>query len=98
MFALVNEGFRILEEGIALRPGDIDVVYVVSPLTPSPPPASYPTPSMLLSAFLSVLLSVLWSVLFNVYVDVYCTACVEIVGVNVVAVRHQRRTDDTVNV
>ena len=57
MFALVNEGFRILEEGIALRPGDIDVVYVVSPLTPSPPPASYPTPSMLLSAFLSAFLS-----------------------------------------
>jgi len=36
-------------------------------------------------------------VLLNVYVDVYFTACVEIVGVNVVAVRHQRRTDDTVN-
>lgn len=28
LLALVNEGFRILEEGIALRPGDIDVVYV----------------------------------------------------------------------
>jgi len=27
LFALVNEGARILEEGIALRPGDIDVVY-----------------------------------------------------------------------
>jgi 3-hydroxyacyl-CoA dehydrogenase len=29
VFALVNEGARILEEGIALRPGDIDVVYLV---------------------------------------------------------------------
>jgi 3-hydroxyacyl-CoA dehydrogenase len=28
IFALVNEGLRILEEGIAQRPGDIDVVYV----------------------------------------------------------------------
>jgi 3-hydroxyacyl-CoA dehydrogenase len=28
IYALVNEGFRILEEGIAQRPGDIDVVYV----------------------------------------------------------------------
>lgn len=28
LMALVNEGFRILEEGIAQRPGDIDVVYV----------------------------------------------------------------------
>jgi 3-hydroxyacyl-CoA dehydrogenase len=28
IFALVNEGARILEEGIAQRPGDIDVVYV----------------------------------------------------------------------
>jgi len=28
VYALVNEGFRILEEGIAQRPGDIDVVYV----------------------------------------------------------------------
>lgn len=28
ILALVNEGFRILEEGIAQRPGDIDVVYV----------------------------------------------------------------------
>ncbi|WP_206074335.1 3-hydroxyacyl-CoA dehydrogenase NAD-binding domain-containing protein [Marinobacter fuscus] len=28
LLALVNEGFRILEEGVALRPGDIDVVYV----------------------------------------------------------------------
>ena len=27
-YALVNEGARILEEGIAQRPGDIDVVYV----------------------------------------------------------------------
>lgn len=28
LFPLVNEGFRILEEGIAQRPGDIDVVYL----------------------------------------------------------------------
>jgi 3-hydroxyacyl-CoA dehydrogenase len=28
MFAMINEGFKILEEGIAQRPGDIDVVYV----------------------------------------------------------------------
>ena len=28
VYALVNEGARILEEGIAQRPGDIDVVYV----------------------------------------------------------------------
>jgi 3-hydroxyacyl-CoA dehydrogenase len=28
IFALVNEGMRILAEGIAQRPGDIDVVYV----------------------------------------------------------------------
>ena len=28
IFALVNEGMNILEEGIAQRPGDIDVVYV----------------------------------------------------------------------
>jgi len=28
IFALVNEGARILEEGIAQRPGDIDIVYV----------------------------------------------------------------------
>jgi 3-hydroxyacyl-CoA dehydrogenase len=28
VFALVNEGMNILEEGIAQRPGDIDVVYV----------------------------------------------------------------------
>jgi 3-hydroxyacyl-CoA dehydrogenase len=27
-FALINEGFKILEEGIAQRPSDIDVVYV----------------------------------------------------------------------
>ena len=27
IFALVNEGMKILEEGIAQRPGDIDVVY-----------------------------------------------------------------------
>jgi len=28
IFALINEGFDILDEGIAQRPGDIDVVYV----------------------------------------------------------------------
>jgi 3-hydroxyacyl-CoA dehydrogenase len=28
IFALINEGMRILDEGIAQRPGDIDVVYV----------------------------------------------------------------------
>ncbi|MDX1499182.1 MAG: 3-hydroxyacyl-CoA dehydrogenase NAD-binding domain-containing protein [Woeseiaceae bacterium] len=28
VYALVNEGMRILEEGIAQRPGDIDVVYI----------------------------------------------------------------------
>lgn len=28
LFALINEGMKILEEGIARRPGDIDVVYV----------------------------------------------------------------------
>ena len=28
LFALINEGMKILEEGIAQRPGDIDVVYV----------------------------------------------------------------------
>ena len=28
IYALVNEGFRILEGGIAQRPGDIDVVYI----------------------------------------------------------------------
>ena len=28
VYALVNEGMRIIEEGIAQRPGDIDVVYV----------------------------------------------------------------------
>jgi 3-hydroxyacyl-CoA dehydrogenase len=28
IYALVNEGAKILEEGIALRPGDIDVIYV----------------------------------------------------------------------
>ncbi len=28
LLAMINEGFRILEEGIALRPGDIDVVLV----------------------------------------------------------------------
>lgn len=29
IFALINEGARILEEGIALRPGDIDAVYLI---------------------------------------------------------------------
>jgi 3-hydroxyacyl-CoA dehydrogenase len=28
IFALVNEGARILEEGFALRPGDIDIIYI----------------------------------------------------------------------
>jgi len=28
IFALINEGFKILEEGIAQRPSDIDIVYV----------------------------------------------------------------------
>jgi 3-hydroxyacyl-CoA dehydrogenase len=28
VYALVNEGLRILDEGIAQRPGDIDVVYI----------------------------------------------------------------------
>ena len=28
LFALINEGMKILEEGVAQRPGDIDVVYV----------------------------------------------------------------------
>ena len=28
VFALVNEGMRIIEEGIAQRPGDIDIVYI----------------------------------------------------------------------
>ena len=28
MYSLVNEGFKILEEGIAAGPADIDVVYV----------------------------------------------------------------------
>jgi 3-hydroxyacyl-CoA dehydrogenase len=28
IFALINEGLRILEEGIAQRPGDIDIVYL----------------------------------------------------------------------
>ena len=27
MYPLINEGFKILDEGIAQRPGDIDVVY-----------------------------------------------------------------------
>lgn len=28
LFPLVNEGFKILEEGIARRPSDIDVIYL----------------------------------------------------------------------
>jgi len=28
IYALVNEGARILEEGYALRPGDIDIIYI----------------------------------------------------------------------
>ena len=28
MFSLVNEGLKILEEGIAIRPDDVDAVYV----------------------------------------------------------------------
>ncbi len=28
MYALINEGAKILEEGIALRPGDIDIVWI----------------------------------------------------------------------
>jgi 3-hydroxyacyl-CoA dehydrogenase len=28
IYALINEGAKILEEGIALRPGDIDVIYI----------------------------------------------------------------------
>ncbi len=28
IFPMINEGARILEEGIALRPGDIDVIYI----------------------------------------------------------------------
>ncbi len=28
IYALVNEGARILEEGIALRPGDIDIIWL----------------------------------------------------------------------
>jgi 3-hydroxyacyl-CoA dehydrogenase len=28
IFPMINEGARILEEGIAMRPGDIDVIYV----------------------------------------------------------------------
>jgi 3-hydroxyacyl-CoA dehydrogenase len=28
IFALINEGARVLEEGIALRPVDIDIVYL----------------------------------------------------------------------
>ena len=27
-YPFINEGFKILEEGIAIRPGDIDVVFV----------------------------------------------------------------------
>jgi len=28
LFPMINEGARILEEGIALRPGDIDVIWI----------------------------------------------------------------------
>jgi 3-hydroxyacyl-CoA dehydrogenase len=28
IYALVNEGAKILEEGIALRPGDVDIIYI----------------------------------------------------------------------
>ena len=28
VFALINRGAHLLEEGVALRPGDIDIVYV----------------------------------------------------------------------
>ena len=28
LFSLINEGFKVLEDGIALRPGDIDVVWI----------------------------------------------------------------------
>ena len=28
MYPLINEGARILEEGIALRPSDIDIIYI----------------------------------------------------------------------
>jgi 3-hydroxyacyl-CoA dehydrogenase len=28
LYGMVNEGARLLEQGIALRPGDIDLVYV----------------------------------------------------------------------
>jgi 3-hydroxyacyl-CoA dehydrogenase len=28
LYALVNEGAKILEEGLALRPGDIDIIYI----------------------------------------------------------------------
>jgi 3-hydroxyacyl-CoA dehydrogenase len=28
LYPLINEGFKILEEGIAQRPDDIDVAYV----------------------------------------------------------------------
>jgi 3-hydroxyacyl-CoA dehydrogenase len=28
IFSMINEGARILEEGIAMRPGDIDIVYI----------------------------------------------------------------------
>ncbi len=28
LYALINEGAKILEEGIALRPGDIDIIYI----------------------------------------------------------------------
>ena len=28
LYSLINEGFKVLEDGIALRPGDIDVVWI----------------------------------------------------------------------
>ena len=28
MYALINEGAKVLEEGIALRPSDIDIVWI----------------------------------------------------------------------
>ena len=28
LYSMVNEGARVLEEGIAIRPGDIDVIFV----------------------------------------------------------------------
>ncbi len=36
VFALINEGAKVLEEGVALRPGDIDVVYTSGYGFPAP--------------------------------------------------------------